>query len=99
MGLILKNKQQTFNQQSIYFQLCILGNFFEESDSKKKSVIRLVFFLWGLGILLSWSYVSITTGKLASIDNSVVTTFLGLSAAKATQRYLETEKTTEEKKE
>ena len=69
-----------------------LNQFFEEPDSQKKSVFRLIFFLWGVGILAIWIYSSFLQGKMASIDNSVVTTFLGLSAGKATQRFLESGK-------
>lgn len=66
-----------------------LNQFFEEPDSEKKSVVRLIFFLWGIGTLATWIYVSFAQNKIATIDNSVVTTFLGLAAGKTAQRYLE----------
>lgn len=68
-----------------------LGKFFEENDSCKKSVTRLVFFVWSVGVLIAWIYISIENKKMMPIDNTIVTTILGLMAGKTAQRYLEAE--------
>ena len=69
---------------------------FTES-SGKLSACRLVFLLWGVGILAVWVITSISNKALQPIDNSVVTLFGLIVTGKVIQRPLETPKKEESK--
>lgn len=69
-----------------------LQTFFEDNNGGF-SMMRLVFLLWGAGVLLIWMYTCYMTGGLVSIPAEVVTVLLGLGTAKAVQRGLETSST------
>ena len=62
---------------------------FFEDNSGGFSMMRLVFFVWGIGIFVVWAYTCISTGGIVTLPTEVITLFLGLSTAKVVQRGLE----------
>ena len=62
---------------------------FLEDNSGGLSMMRLVFFVWGIGLFVVWSYMCINTGGIITLPTEIITLFLGLSTAKVVQRGLE----------
>jgi hypothetical protein len=70
-----------------------ITSFFSD-NSGEFSMMRLVYFVWGIGIFTVWAYTCINTGGIITIPTEIITLFLGLSTAKVVQRGLEKPETT-----
>lgn len=63
-----------------------ISSFVREKDGKVSSS-RLLFLIWGVGIFLTWAYISYQTKNLQPIPESVVTILGILAGTKAVQRF------------
>jgi len=62
---------------------------FFKDNSGEFSMMRLIYFVWGIGLFTVWSYTCINTGGIVTLPTEIITLFLGLSTAKVVQRGLE----------
>ena len=62
---------------------------FFKDNSGGFSMMRLIFFVWGIGLFVVWAYTCINTGGIVILPTEIITLFLGLSTAKVVQRGLE----------
>lgn len=69
---------------------------FLEDNSGGFSSIRLLMLLWGVGVMIVWTYLSINSNQMIPIPDSVVTILLGTGAIKAVQRFGENSNTSSE---
>lgn len=62
-------------------------NEFVQDNSGGLSSMRLVFLVWTLGLFFIWAGISIRTGVLQPLPDSVIILSLGVSGTKAVQRF------------
>lgn len=58
-----------------------------QDNSGGLSSMRLVFLTWTLGLFFIWAGISIRTGVLQPLPDSVIILALGVSGTKAVQRF------------
>jgi len=58
-----------------------------EDNSGGLSSIRILMLIWGIGVFGVWLYVSIHTGSMSSVPDSIITILLGTTAVKTVQRF------------
>lgn len=63
-----------------------LGEFVQDNSGGLSSM-RLIFLTWGLGLFLVWAGISIRTGTLQPLPDSLIILTLGISGTKAVQRF------------
>ena len=63
-------------------------NIFQEENGKN-SATRVVFVLWGLGVLFVWTIVSIGQQNLQNLDQSIIYVLGILMTGKVGQKYFE----------
>ncbi len=66
-----------------------LESVIKEPYTKKTSGIRVLKLTWGFMVLGVWAYVSIHTGVMVAIPDSVTTTLLGILGIGAVTRFAE----------
>lgn len=62
-----------------------------EDNSGGASSTRLLMLMWGICVLAVWTYISLHTGTMVTLPETVITVLLGTSAMKVVQRFSEKE--------
>lgn len=58
-----------------------------EDNSGGASSSRVLMLVWGLGVFVVWCYISLHTGVMLALPETVITVLLGMSAMKVVQRF------------
>jgi len=58
-----------------------------EDNSGGASSARILMLVWGLGVFIVWCYISLHSGVMLSLPETVITVLLGMSAMKVVQRF------------
>ena len=66
-----------------------LNEFFLDGDGINLSMTRLLLFLWSLGVLISWFYISFQTKTLAPVPESIIIILGIFITGKITQKFAE----------
>ena len=60
---------------------------FIQEENGKLSVTRLMFFLWGLGVLAVWIFACVSSKTIHPIDSTVITLIGVFLTGKVVQRF------------
>jgi len=58
-----------------------------EDNSGGASSTRILMLVWGVGVFVVWAYISLHTGVMVVLPETVITVLLGTSAMKVVQRF------------